>query len=145
MDQDLSLGDHSAQSEPLPRYMEQAVEFAESSVEHQRMELAVGLFESGVSVIPNLTWEDTSANVYAASTCLTVAARHLRAGSLLAFMGYYAETHVHIRAAYEFAGSAPVLAKEHGLAEEWVQKQRWFPKQRVHAWIRSVGGAPTET
>lgn len=64
----------------------------------------------------------------------------LKAAVALAVAGYYTEVEVLLRSAYESASLGRMLAKEPGLADEWLTKNTWVPDRRVRRWIEERRG-----
>lgn len=131
--------------------MDDARHFAEicdwlgTSSEYQRAQHAVQLLHDGLGLIPPLTPQTAFPNVVGGTSCLTLATRQIRAATQLVMWGYYTEVRCLLRAAYESASLARMLAHDSATAERWLQRSSWVPQKHVDKWSGEGLGFDEET
>lgn len=99
---------------------------------------AMGMLHYGAFYIDRFPFEETFENDLAATVALARSYRQLQAAWVVTSHGFLAETRNLLRAVYESAGLARVLAKEPKLAERWIREGKWFPDVRVRQWLSDV-------
>jgi hypothetical protein len=122
------------------RYLDRAGVAAVGDAAFARMIAIINVLGDGLRLVPRLEWGRVGPNDVSAMACLARAYRQLRGSVHLLMFGYYGEVKVLLRATYECAALARMLAKDPHRADKWIRKQTWFPDREVRAWWASVQG-----
>lgn len=99
---------------------------------------AMTLLGFGAFRVERFPFEDTFENELAAAVTLARCYRQLQASWVVTSHGFHAEARNLLRAVYESAGLARVLAKDPKLADQWLRDGKWFPDVRVRQWLSDV-------